>query len=77
MLSKQEQEKKKKKWLDNRRKKLLDLTKRNSLINFKLTGSKVLCFFNASIEKFYELIDNNSRLIITGLPEIPFFRYSN
>ena len=71
MLSKQEQEHETKKWLDNRRKNLLDLTKRNSLINFKLTGSKVLCFFNASIEKFYELIDNNSRLIITGLPELP------
>lgn len=58
-------------WLDNRRIKLLDLTKRNSLINFKLTNSRILCFTNGSIEKIYNLIDNNSHLILTAIPELP------
>lgn len=69
MHSSQEQETSK--WLDNRRLKLLDLTKRNSLINFKFKSRRVLCFTNGSIEKIYELIDGNTPLVLSALPELP------
>ncbi|WP_202108630.1 DUF4011 domain-containing protein [Succinivibrio dextrinosolvens] len=57
-------------WLDNRRKKLLDPSRRNKLIHCAIKGARKNTFVatNGSIQDFFELLGRDAKLILTGIP---------
>ena len=59
-----------KEWLDKRRKKLLDTSRRNKLINCAITGARknTIVASNGSIQDIFELLGKDVRLILTGIP---------
>lgn len=58
-------------WIDSRRQHLLDLSRRNKLLNLNYKGprKKVIQFTNGSIDKISQLLsDSSTQLILTGIP---------
>ena len=57
-------------WLDNRRKKLLDPSRRNKLIHCAIKGARknAIVATNGSIQDIFELLEKDAKLILTGIP---------